>query len=193
MAAKTEGYHSILIVSTSEQFVPVIKKLLKGFAAVDVRKSGALARRSILEGYYDLVVINGPLCDETGEDLAIFVTEKCNASVLLVIPQDVMENVLQLVTDVGVLVIGKPCPVGKLDKAVRFLVATQKKIREQEQKVIALNEKMEEMRIVNKAKFLLIEEKHMLEDEAHRWIGKQAMDHGISRGRAARKILDEME
>ena len=48
------------------------------------------------------------------------------------------------------------------------------------------------MRVVNKAKLVLINKKKMSEDEAHRYIGKLAMDNGISRGRAAERILDDL-
>ena len=52
---------------------------------------------------------------------------------------------------------------------------------------------MEELRIVSRAKLLLMEKRHMTEDEAHRLIGKQAMDKGLTRRQAAEKILDELE
>ena len=192
MPKRDDIYHSILIVSASEQFNTIVKKSLSGFLTVEVRKSAALARRCILERYYDIVVINAPLPDERGEELAIDVTDACNASVLLVVPQDVYEDSLSSVTDHGVLVVPKPFPRGRIDKAIRFLTAVQNRIHKLEQKTIAAEEKLEEMRLVNKAKFLLVEKKHMTEDEAHRYIGKQAMDSGVSRGRAARRILDEM-
>ena len=192
MPKRDDIYHSILIVSASEQFNTIVKKSLSGFLTVEVRKSAALARRCILERYYDIVVINAPLPDERGEELAVDVTDACNASVLLVVPQDVYEDSLSSVTDHGVLVVPKPFPRGRIDKAIRFLTAVQNRIHKLEQKTIAAEEKLEEMRLVNKAKFLLVEKKHMTEDEAHRYIGKQAMDSGVSRGRAARRILDEM-
>ena len=193
MSKKDDFYHSILIVSASEQFDQIVKKSLAGFTTIDIRKSASLARQCILERYYDIVVINSPLPDETGEDFAIFVTERCSASVLLVTPQDVFEDALNRVTDNGVLIVPKPSPRGRIDKAVRYLLAVQNKIHALEKKTQAAEEKLEEMRTVNKAKFLLVEKKHMTEDEAHRFIGKTAMDNGISRGRAARKIIDEEE
>ena len=193
MSKKDDFYHSILIVSASEQFDQIVKKSLAGFTTIDIRKSTSLARRCILERYYDIVVINSPLPDETGEDFAIFVTERCNASVLLVTPQDVFEDALNRVTDNGVLIVPKPSPRGRIDKAIRYLVAVQDKIHLIEQKARTAEEKMEEMRTVNKAKFILVEKKHMTEDDAHRLIGKMAMDNGVSRGRAARMIIDEEE
>ncbi len=42
-------------------------------------------------------------------------------------------------------------------------------------------------------KCLLIEKKRMTEAEAHRFIGKQAMDQGLSRRRAAMRLLEELE
>jgi response regulator NasT len=49
---------------------------------------------------------------------------------------------------------------------------------------------MEEIRIVNRAKWLLINERKMAEPEAHRYIEKQAMDRCIPKGDVAREIID---
>ena len=58
-----------------------------------------------------------------------------------------------------------------------------------EQKTASIEEKMEEIRIVNRAKWLLIEELKMSEKEAHRYIEKQAMDRCVTRRVIAEKIL----
>ena len=193
MAGKDDIYHSILIVSQSEQFNSVVRQSLVGISSIDCRKSAATARRSILERYYDIIVINGPLQDETGESLALDAAEKSNALVLLAIPREIYEDVQDHVTDHGVLVIPKPLTRSRVDKAIRYLTAVQKKIHVLERKNVKAEEKLEEMRIINKAKFLLVEQRHMTEDQAHRFVGKQAMDHGISRKRAAQSIIDDME
>ncbi|MCR4840459.1 MAG: ANTAR domain-containing protein [Lachnospiraceae bacterium] len=193
MPQSKDIYHSVLIVSASESFDQLIKKSLTGFVTCESKRSVASARMSLLERYYDLIVINSPLPDETGEVFAIDAAEKSNASVLLVVSQDIYEETLQRVTDYGIIAMPKPSPKGRMDKIIRFLIALQNKMREQERKLRAAEEKIEELRMVDKAKFTLMEQKHMTEDEAHRYIGKQAMDNGVSRGRAARMILDELE
>ena len=58
-----------------------------------------------------------------------------------------------------------------------------------EQKTASIEEKMEEIRIVNRAKWLLIEQLKMTEKEAHRYIEKQAMDRCVTRRIVAEKIL----
>ena len=54
---------------------------------------------------------------------------------------------------------------------------------------MTLQEKMEEIRLVNRAKWLLIEELKMTEQEAHRYIEKQAMDRCVTRRAVAEQIL----
>ena len=188
--SKQDIYHSILIVSSSDRFTAMVKKSLHGFITIDCKKSAALARRCILERYYDIVVINAPLSDESGIELAIDTTEHSNASVLFVSPKEVFDDVLENVTDLGIFALSKDSLNAYLDKGIRHLVAVQNRIHKLEQKTIKLEEKLNEIKIVNKAKGYLMDRKGMSEDEAHRHIGKLAMDNGISRKAAAEEILD---
>nr|MCR4586736.1 ANTAR domain-containing protein [Lachnospiraceae bacterium] len=185
---KLEEYsHSALIISASDRFDSLAKKSLKGFITIDIKKSGALGRRAILERDYDLVIINAPLSDENGIELSLDIAEKNNGVVLLVVPQDNYEDILDRVTDQCVLVITKPVPEGRLDKAIRFQTAVRNKQYMLEKKAASIQEKLDELRIVSKAKLILVEKKHMSEDDAHRYIGKLAMNNGVSRKYAAER------
>ncbi|MBQ2927928.1 MAG: ANTAR domain-containing protein, partial [Oscillospiraceae bacterium] len=53
----------------------------------------------------------------------------------------------------------------------------------------SIEEKMEEIRIVNRAKWLLISELKFDEPGAHRYIEKQAMDRCVSRKDIAEEII----
>ena len=53
----------------------------------------------------------------------------------------------------------------------------------------ALQEKMMDIRTVNRAKWLLIQQLRMTEDEAHYYIEKQAMDTRLSRREVAENII----
>lgn len=193
MPKREDIQHSILIVSASEQFEAIARKSLKNALSIHTKKSGAMARRCILEGYYDLVIINAPLPDESGEEFALDAAEKSGASVLIVAPREVYEDVSEHVTDQGILVIAKPFPRGHMDKAIRYLTAVQNRIHQLEKKVLTAQERMDELRVVGRAKILLVQKKHMTEDEAHRFIGKQAMNNGVSRRRIAEMIAEDLE
>ena len=58
-----------------------------------------------------------------------------------------------------------------------------------EQKTASIEEKMAEIRLVNRAKWLLIQQHGMTEAEAHRFIEKQAMDRCVKRKVIAEEII----
>ena len=94
--------HSILIVSSSDRFALLVKRSLKNYITIDTAKSSSLARRYILEKDYALVVIDSPLPDETGEDLALDITERRDASVMLVAPEEISGFVMENAADHGI-------------------------------------------------------------------------------------------
>ncbi len=192
MQKKESACNSILIVSGSEQFDYLVKKSLVGFLTIDVVRSVALARRHILEKDYDIVTVNMPLSDETGTEFAIDVSERSTASVLIVSPAETYADVMEMVTDHGVMVVVSPSPPMVMEKAIRLLIALQGRIKAMQKKLRTAEEKMEELRTVSKAKLVLVEKKHLTEEEAHKYIGKQAMNHGVSRKRIAEAILDDL-
>ena len=195
MPDEGERLNSILIISGQEAFTAAVRKTLAGrrLSSVDVRTNAAAGRRCLLEKDYGIVLVNCPLPDEFGHELAMDAAERETTSVLAAVPEEVFESVLEHVTDRGVLVLPKPLAVNRLDRAVRYLFAEQAKVRHLLARIAGLTEKTEELRIVSRAKLLLMDKMHMTEDEAHRFIGKQAMNSGISRRKAAEGILDELE
>ncbi len=62
-----------------------------------------------------------------------------------------------------------------------------------EEKVSRYKEKLEEDRIVRKAKMAIMKYKGCSEDEAYRMIQKKAMDERTSKAAAAKKLLSEVE
>ena len=74
-------------------------------------------------------------------------------------------------------------------QSLGLLCGTRERIRRMEQKTATIEEKMEEIRIVNHAKWMLIEQLKMSESEAHRYIEKQAMDRCVTRRAVAEDIL----
>ncbi len=192
MPRKDERQNSILIISSSDKFCALVKKRLHGFITIDIKKSGAMARRSLPEREYDIVVIDAPLSDELGDHLALDVLEKSDASVLIVAPSEFYEGSSEVMVSKGILAIPKPLRENDLNKAITFLTAVREKIDRYKAKNALLEEKMEELRLISRVKITLVEKKHMTEDEAHKYIGKFAMDNGLSRKRAAEYIMNEM-
>ena len=70
------------------------------------------------------------------------------------------------------------------------MISAREKIRTIEKKAGKAENKLEEIRIVNKAKWFLIDNEDMTESEAHKYIEKQAMDAGITKQQVAQIIID---
>ena len=150
-----------------------------GFLNAASAASGGEARRAAAQDTWPLVVINAPLPDETGLELAMELTGTTLSAVVLLVRAELMSMVYGPATEAGVLVVGKPV----IPQVLQTLS------RENEQ----LHRKLDEIRLVDRAKCLLIERRHLSEAEAHRAIEKQAMDQRLTRARVAQLILDRYE
>ncbi len=186
-----EHIYSVLVVSASDKFNESLRRLLPEnryspvIAAADV--SGA--RRRLLEERYDLVIINTPLPDDFGTRLALDVCASSGTGVLLLVGAEHYPDVNARVSPYGVLVLSKPTSAQLLSQSLLLLCGTRERLRRMEQKTASIEEKMEEIRMVNRAKWLLIEQLKMTEQDAHRYIEKQAMDRCVTKRVIAEQIL----
>lgn len=138
---------------------------------------------------FDIVIINAPLPDEFGTELALDVCEGSGTGVLLLVKAEHYADIHSRVSQYGVLVISKPTNSQAVSQSLTLLCGTRERLRRMEQKTASIEEKMEEIRIVNRAKCLLIEQLKMTEKEAHRYIEKQAMDRCVTRRTIAENII----
>ena len=76
-----------------------------------------------------------------------------------------------------------------IPQSLLLLRATLERLNRAEDEKAELSAKIEELRIISRAKGVLIDQLRMSEAEAHRYIEKQAMDRCISRRAVAEKIL----
>ncbi len=188
-----EHTYSVLLVSSSEKINASLSELLstKEYAEIRTVKSVAAARRKLTEISYDIVVINTPLPDDFGRRLAIDICTKENQSTaMLMVANDLYEEVFDRVSPYGVFVLGKPVSLGLLRQGFDWLKSYRERLRLLEKKVVSLEDRMADIRLVNRAKWQLIEKKGMSEEEAHRFIERLAMDRCIKKGEAAKQILE---
>lgn len=77
----------ILIVSSTEKSRAFFKELMQtpSFQSASIVENGAEARRILIEADYDIIVINAPLSDETGKELALDITRMTRAGVILMV------------------------------------------------------------------------------------------------------------
>ncbi len=186
-----EHIYSVLIVSASDKFSVSLRALLpeKDYSPVNTVTSINAAQRELLDRSYDLVMINTPLPDDFGRKLAIDISENKNAVAILFVRNEFYEETYAKVVDYGVFTIHKPTSAQMITQSLDWLRATRERLRKLEKKNISLEDKMAEIRLVNRAKWVLIEQLKMTESDAHRYIEKQAMDRCATRREIAENIL----
>ena len=79
-----------------------------GYTRPLIVPSGAEARRRMLESDFELIVVNAPLPDEFGHDLCATAVEKTDAGVVFLVKAAAAEQLLQPMSEQGVLLVCKP-------------------------------------------------------------------------------------
>ena len=186
--------YSVLAVSAAEKFNASLHTLLPEdqYAPLRIARDVAGARRCLLEQAYDIVLINTPLPDDFGTQLALDVSEASGAGVLLLVRAEHYPDLSARMAACGVLTMQKPTTPQLMQQSLQLLCVTRERLRRMEQKTATIEEKMAEIRMVNRAKCLLIERKSMTEQEAHRYIEKQAMDRCVSRRVIAEQLIENL-
>ncbi|MCR5530770.1 MAG: ANTAR domain-containing protein [Lachnospiraceae bacterium] len=186
-----ERIYSVLLVSAKSPVNTALSQLLP-----DVRYSPVLsvpnisaARRMISEQHFDYVIINAPLSDEVGTRFAIDTAQLNGTVVLLLVPSEHHADIREKVVEHGVYTLSKPTSQPLLMLALEWMQSARERLRKSEKTTLSVEAKMEEIRLVNRAKWQLISSLNMDEQTAHRYIEKQAMDRCISRRLVAEEIL----
>jgi len=152
-------------------------------------KSCAEARRLLLERDFDLVIVNAPLSDESGEKLSRHIVSKSASQVILVVKSEYFDAVSAACENDGVLTIAKPINKTVFWSALNLAKSASSRIKNIQAENARLKQKIEDIRIVDRAKCVLIALLNMSEKEAHRYIEKQAMDMRFSKREVAEGIL----
>lgn len=186
-----ERVYSVLLVSASESLNDATKALLpeSTYDPMRVVSNIAAAKRACAERAFDFIIINAPLPDDIGTRFAIDQCNSTSASVLLMVRTELYAEIYDKVAEHGVFVLAKPISKPVITTALTFMTSMRERLRKTEKKTLSIEEQMEEIRIVNKAKWVLIDREHMTEEEAHRYIEKSAMDMCITKRQVAEEVI----
>lgn len=189
MATEKRKYR-VLVADSGDKIYDYISQSLPRSDYDPILRAGDAggARRMLLNAPVDIVIINTPLKDDFGTELALDLADG-SAGVLLLVKNELYDQICYKVEDSGVLTLGKPTSRQGFYSAVKLLTAMTARLSKLEKANHTLQEKMADIRVVNRAKWLLIEHHHMKEQDAHYFIEKQAMDTRLSRREVAENII----
>ena len=182
---------SALLVSHSEKDIAFYTGFLNAASIHQIASAQSCdnARGLILEQDFDLVIVDAPFRDETGEAFSRHVASNGVSQVILLINSESFDSVSAACESEGVLVISKPADKALLWSALSLAKSVQNRVKRIQAENARLKQKLEDIRIIDRAKCLLISYMKMSEQEAHRYIEKQSMDMRSTRRIVAEGIL----
>ena len=191
-ASLEEHVASVLVVSSSGKIDETLSSMLPAscFSPVKCVSSVSAAKRAWGVRDYDYVVVSSPLPDDAGIRFAIDVCNARRTVVMLLVSSDIFSDVQAKVSGFGVFVLPKPTSKPLLALALAWMESAHCRLGRLEERAHSLEEKMAEIRLVNRAKLLLVANLGMDEPAAHRYIEKQAMDRCITRRQIAEEIIE---
>ena len=186
---------SALIVSYTEKSIAFFTEMLNAAFVNQIVSLNSVveSRRLILERDFDLVIVNAPLQDESGENFSRYIASKGTSQVILVVKNEYFDAISAVCEDDGILVISKPMNREVFWSALKLAGSAQSRLRRVQDENSRLKQKIEDIRIVDRAKCLLISYLNMGEQEAHRYIEKQAMDMRSTKRLIAEGIIKTYE
>lgn len=188
-----KSVYNILIVSSTDSFTSVLTDLFpkskySSYTVNNIRT----AKQVLEEKNFDFIIINSPLPDGEGVPLAIDICNTRQTIVLFVIKESMQKAMHDTLSPYGIFTLPKPTSRSTLIQVMAWMESARERLRQLEQKSISLEEKLLELRLINRAKWILISEQQMSEAEAHRYIEKQSMDCCLPKKFIAENIIQSL-
>ena len=184
-----------LILSCMEKNTAFFTEILQvaSFNQIIVLQSCAEARRLLMERDFDLVIVNSPLRDESGENISRDIASTGTSQVILTVKNEYFDETAATCGEDGVLTISRPINRDVFWSVLTLARSTHNRMNRILAEKSQIKQKIEDIRIVDRAKYILISYMNMTEKEAHRFIEKQAMDLRVTKRAIAEGILKTYE
>ncbi|MDO5142540.1 MAG: ANTAR domain-containing protein [Eubacteriales bacterium] len=182
----------ILLISSTQKSQNTLVQFLStcGVQAQTVpAHSGAEGRRALLDGQFDIVLVNTPLSDEFGHELAQSAAQSSAAGVILLVKAEQADAVSDMMEADGVFVLPKPLSRPLFCQALHMVRALHVRLDGLQKENQRLQDRIQDIRLVDRAKCILIELRGMTEPEAHTYIEQQSMQTRRSKRWVAEEIL----
>lgn len=188
-----ERVYSVLLVSAASRFNGALEPLLPAslYSPVLTVSSVSAAKQALAQRTFDFVLVHSPLPDDQGLRFAAGVSASSSSAVLVLVRAEFYEEVYYKMRESGVFLLPRPLSRPSLERALHWMASARERLRRLEKKSLSMEEKMAEIRLVNRAKWLLIQHLGLDEAQAHRHLEKQAMDLCITKRQAAETVIQE--
>ena len=183
-----------IIAAASEDIRSSLSSMCAEAEITDITVTdGGSLKELFAENPYDIALLVLPFEDRFGADTAAFLSKSYDTEVIAFVPSKLYDDVCSKLARSGILILPKSAPRALIINALRNSVHTKEKLDGLREEKQTLTEMVNEMKLVNRAKCVLIEYLRISEKEAHRQMQKRAMDQRITLSEVAADILKTYE
>jgi response regulator NasT len=181
-----------LIVSCKDETTAAIHSSLvtAGVLAEDISVSSGDNYNS---ADFDLVVFNLPLEGRFGLEEAAQTAQNEEAFVVVAATAKNIDKIIEKIGNMPVFLIAKPFTAAGLSLMLRNVVSGVTKTLAMRERLSKAEEKVNEIKLIDRAKFVLAEYLKLTAAEAHRYIQKNALDRRVKQVEIAKDILRTYE
>jgi response regulator NasT len=187
------GSGGVLIVCSKPDLLKDLKSLMlhQGYLSIECSLSANEARRKLDFFDPELILVNSPLQDELGIDFILDIADGTDAGIVVLSKHDYVEEMQYKLEKIGALILPKPINKMILIQTARFAAQSRKSLRGLKLQKEDLEKKMQDRKIIEQAKWMLVDKMNMTEPQAHRYIQKRAMDTRQSQLTVAQEIISK--
>lgn len=186
---------NVLVISSNKSASEALVNFLRdSFRCTPRLVESAYQAKTYLDSNPDveLTVINSPLMDESGFELAEYIIEKTAANCIFMIKDENAEKISDQAEKIGIIVVGKPFSRTLLYQLIKTIdIAVNRSLKLYSEN-LRLEKKISEIQTIDKAKFMLMQYKGMTEEEAHAYVEQYAMNKRKKKSIAALAIIDKL-
>lgn len=179
----------VFINAKTIEFCENIKAALDDFADTTVLCTSDEQAAAEDFTQYDAIVVSAPLRSEFGLEFVAEASKKTRAPIIVLARADIADDVQKRVRFTGAFVLGKPFTKSVLVQTIKMAVIAQENVNRLQNEKTELQGKLDDVKIIDRAKCCLIEYLNMTENQAHKHIQKTAMDTRRTQREIAEDIL----
>lgn len=184
---------NILIAARTESACKAYAEMLGSgvFRITEMTDAGSI--RCLDMSAYSAALISLPLADESGTALIEELHERFDTPLGVLVRQDMTETQLKRLSDANAYILKKPVSRSNYRLAAELLTSFSKNNADMKERIKALERKNSEIKLMSRAKLLLMQVSGLSEDDAHKHILHSAMNRQTSIDTVCKEIIKELQ
>ena len=181
-----------LIVSSFRNFFTVTSPYLAGFGTDNIFFAASIseAQKILMTKSISAIIINTPLSDGLGLDFATECADRKFYAVLLFTKKELYSQIEKKASPHGILTLPEGTDAATLSEAFMVLMSTAKKLMTLDKTKEKELSRAEALKLLSRAKLILISSFGMSEEQAHKYIEQRAMEMRKTKNEIALSIIN---